>query len=317
MNNNTNIYDLLNRFWMECERESFTASETALFHFLLYRANRMRWKMPVIGNTAVICSMLSISRQTLCKSREGLVQRGVINFKKGVGPRSSAEYTLLWVDSSNLECVGDNCANSCGLTHDLTHGLTQDGTQQLTQESTQVLTRKLTPYKTIIEENNNNINSNIVKSGDSQKILSLSFLREELFNDDVWKEKLLKVLVDENIISDTDSVNGAKELDSLMKQFFDIQEVSGKTYQNKQECQKHLLNWIRFHHSTPSSGESHTGNRDLNSQCRNGININNNNSNNNQSNQNGTANTYKQSTDKRGFGLKSSSKQKNFDASFV
>ena len=40
------IYDYINRFWAEAERNPFNPTEVALYHYLLYEANRLRWNMP-------------------------------------------------------------------------------------------------------------------------------------------------------------------------------------------------------------------------------------------------------------------------------
>ena len=41
-----NIYELLNRFWLENEYDPCSATEIALYFFLLNKANIRRWKMP-------------------------------------------------------------------------------------------------------------------------------------------------------------------------------------------------------------------------------------------------------------------------------
>lgn len=48
------IYDYINRFWAEAERNPFNPTEVALYHYLLYEANRLRWNMPFACHTAIL-----------------------------------------------------------------------------------------------------------------------------------------------------------------------------------------------------------------------------------------------------------------------
>ena len=75
------IYEYINRFWAEAERSPFNPSEVALYHYLLYEANRLRWNMPFACHTAIICVRLSTTKQNICKARQHLVERGLIEFR--------------------------------------------------------------------------------------------------------------------------------------------------------------------------------------------------------------------------------------------
>jgi len=67
-----NIYELLNRFWLENEYDPCSATEIALYFFLLNKANTRRWKMPFRCSTELIRMQLSTTRQNVLKAREGL-----------------------------------------------------------------------------------------------------------------------------------------------------------------------------------------------------------------------------------------------------
>ena len=77
-----NIYELLNRFWLENEYDPCSATEIALYFFLLNKANTRRWKMPFRCSTELIRMQLSTTRQNVLKAREGLHKKGFISFTR-------------------------------------------------------------------------------------------------------------------------------------------------------------------------------------------------------------------------------------------
>lgn len=89
------IFDYLISFWQESDKMPFSTSEAAVYHHLLYEANRNHWVMPIRCSTVIMCHRLSTSRQNIQKARESLKQRGYIDYVKGIGKRKPAEYTLL------------------------------------------------------------------------------------------------------------------------------------------------------------------------------------------------------------------------------
>ena len=88
------IYDYINRFWTEAERSPFNPTEVALYHYLLYEANRLRWNMPFACHTAILCVRLSTTKQNISKARQRLTERGLIEFQAGTGIRTPALYSL-------------------------------------------------------------------------------------------------------------------------------------------------------------------------------------------------------------------------------
>lgn len=91
-----NMYELLNRFWLENEYETFTLTEICLYFYLLNKANQVRWKMPFKYKTETICSQLGISKNNVIRAREGVCKRGMISFVGGKGNNSSALYSITY-----------------------------------------------------------------------------------------------------------------------------------------------------------------------------------------------------------------------------
>lgn len=102
-----NIFNLFVPFWQDSEREPFSTTEAALYHYLLYEANRNHWVMPVRCSTTIICFCLSTTRQNIQKARDALKARGYIDYKAGIGKRKPAEYTLLRLSDQLPDALSD------------------------------------------------------------------------------------------------------------------------------------------------------------------------------------------------------------------
>ena len=90
-----NMFNFVLRFWRAAEEEAFTPSEAALYFYLLHRANTQKWQMPIRCPTTTVCAFLSTSKQNVVKAREGLKQRGFIEYCSGTGTNDSPLYTLI------------------------------------------------------------------------------------------------------------------------------------------------------------------------------------------------------------------------------
>ena len=66
------IYDYMNHFWFENENDPCSLSETSLYFYLLYEANRQHWVMPFKVSTQMLVARLNTSKQNVMKAREGL-----------------------------------------------------------------------------------------------------------------------------------------------------------------------------------------------------------------------------------------------------
>lgn len=122
MANGVNIYELLHAFWEKNEYEPFSTSETAMFFFLLDRANSRHWQMPVRCLTSVVCQSLKISKQTVITSRSKLQSRCLIRFSEGKGNRSAPYYSIITDTSHWTDGLADTFTDN--LTDSLTDGLT-------------------------------------------------------------------------------------------------------------------------------------------------------------------------------------------------
>lgn len=152
-----NIFELFVPFWQESEREPFSITEAALYHYLLYEANRNHWVMPVRCTTTVMCFRLSTTRQNIHKARESLKERGFIDYKAGIGKGKPPEYTLL----------------------------------RMTVQLTDTLSVQL-PHNNIIgEEETINISSARTKESE---LLPLSSLREILQSDVDWQKSVVSLI---------------------------------------------------------------------------------------------------------------------------
>ena len=106
--------DYMNQFWRASSMEYMSASEVALYAFIVNECNLHRWDMPVPCSTVRICEILHMSKQTLCTARKNLARRGLITFTDGRSRHVPSKYSLLeWTDD---------------LTVELTDGLTADFT---------------------------------------------------------------------------------------------------------------------------------------------------------------------------------------------
>ena len=98
--------DYMNQFWRVALDQPITASELALYAFLINMCNTRYWNMPVPCSTLYICEKLRMSKQTVMTARNRLAEKGLIKFSEGKSRYIVSEYSLL-----------DLTAN---LTHDLT-----------------------------------------------------------------------------------------------------------------------------------------------------------------------------------------------------
>lgn len=156
-----NIFDLFIPFWQESEREPFTTTEVALYHYLLNEANRNRWVMPFRCSTTIACYRLSTSRQNIQKARESLRNRGFIDFKIGIGKNKPAEYIILQL------------------------------TGQLPTQLTQQLSEELPHYK--IKDIESDLSLSRAKN---EEQLSISAIRETLLKDTEWQATILSLLAE-------------------------------------------------------------------------------------------------------------------------
>lgn len=104
----------MNQLWRSAMMSPMSASEIALFAYLVNESNKRYWKMPFACSTTRICDDLRLSRQTVITARKHLTERKLISFIEGKSRHVPSNYSI-------LECT-DGQTDS--LTHDLTDDLT-------------------------------------------------------------------------------------------------------------------------------------------------------------------------------------------------
>lgn len=214
------IYDYINRFWAEAERSPFNPTEVALYHYLLYEANRLRWNMPFAYHTAILCVLLSTTKQNISKARQHLKERGLIDCQVVTGIHTPALYSLTIQPFRQLP-------------HQVTRQLTHELTVQL-------------PHSNIKDKDEDIINSQHARE-DGHK--SLDELESLLLADTVWQDKIIEVLAKrEKWIIDRYRLHGN------IHDFFDEQRIDGNAQRDESDCRSHFYHWIIKHLNTTRYG---------------------------------------------------------------
>lgn len=217
-----NLYELMHGFWKENDYEPFPASATALFFFLLDRANSRHWNMPIRCPTTLISRSLMVSEQTVLNSRIALYKRGIITFTKGQGNTVAPSYNIItnpkdWavrlVDELGDEltdCSGDHLGDDLG-----------DGLDIYNKKDKKIKDQISYLYK-----------------ADEKKFLSLDELEKIFLSDQEWQADLISLLSKDTQLS-TDS------LQCQISYFFQIQKCSGTDRREEKECRTHFVNWMK------------------------------------------------------------------------
>ena len=214
------IYDYINRFWAEAERNPFNPTEVALYHYLLYEANRLRWNMPFACHTAILCVRLSTTKQNISKARQHLKERGLIDCQVGTGIHTPALYSLTIQPFRQLP-------------HQVTQQLTHELTVQL-------------PHSNIKDKDEDIINSQHAREDGHKPLDELESL---LLADTAWQDKIIEVLAKrENWIIDRSRLHGH------IRDFFDEQRIGGNAQRDESDCRSHFYHWIIKHLNTTRYG---------------------------------------------------------------
>ena len=267
-----NIVNYMNHFWFQNQYDPCSPSETALYHYLLFEAERQQWTMPFRIPTQMVMTYTGISKQGVKDARESLRKRGFITYSKGEGKGRPALYSLVHNNTNELhtqqyrritasQSVTDSKTQkmtedvtqqlSSGPTQELSQELTHESTQTETQESTltdtQDLTQGLTedlPQELIPELPHEaplyNAPESTKESTQSlpQK-LPLSELRTILLNDTSWHDEMIRQLANDGISIDH------TVLTRWIAGFLDWQEKLGVLERAETDCRSHILNSIR------------------------------------------------------------------------
>lgn len=233
MSTGVNLYELLHGFWKENDYEPFPASATALFFFLLDRANSRHWDMPIRCPTTLISRALMVSEQTVLNSRIALYKRGIITFTKGQGNKVAPFYYIItdpkdWavhlVDGLGDEltdcfggCLGDNLGDSLDI------------------------------YNKKDKKIKNQISS--IYKVEKKNFLSLNELGKLFLSDKKWQADLISLLSKDTQLS-TDT------LQRQISYFFQLQKCSGTDHREEKECRTHFVNWMKKQVKSNNNGIS-------------------------------------------------------------
>jgi hypothetical protein len=267
-----NIVNYMNHFWFQNQYDPCSPSETALYHYLLFEAERQQWTMPFRIPTQMVMTYTGISRQGVKDARESLRKRGFITYSKGEGKGRPALYSLVHNNTNELHTQQYRCITaSQSVTDSKTQKMTEDVTQQLSSGPTQELSQELTHESTQTENQESTLtdtqdltqgltedlpqelipelpheaplyNAPESTQGSAQSLpqkLPLSELRTILLNDTSWHDEMIRQLANDGISIDH------TVLTRRIAGFLDWQEKQGVLERAETDCRSHILNSIR------------------------------------------------------------------------
>ena len=103
--------ELLNSFWDSTRFNPCSSNEALMYFSLLHQCNIRRWINPFEFETREFELTLRFSRATIAAIRNKLKQRGLIDFRKGVGS-GSAVYLICGVEITDKELAKNFCVQS-------------------------------------------------------------------------------------------------------------------------------------------------------------------------------------------------------------
>ena len=215
-----NLYDLSNRFWQENEYCSFSISATALYFFLLHRANMRRWQMPFSCPTEVIRLQLKTTRQNVSKARDELQKRGFISFEPGTDKKNPPSYTI--TDCTSQLSVGLSDELSVQLSHPLSDELSVGLSHQLSHQ--------LSPYNI----KDKDIEKDKYHNKEEDGLTDMDSIETALRSDSEWQKTIMGRL----------EVN-AGDIYEYLNRFFVYQKKKGIGRRNMEEVKNHFYNWTR------------------------------------------------------------------------
>lgn len=235
-----NIVNYMNHFWFKNQYDPCSPSETALYHYLLFEAERQQWVKPFRMPTQMLMSYTGLSKQSVIDAREGLKKRGLITYSKGEGKGRPALYSLVLNDTNEGTQQYRRITSSQNTTYSKIQEVTQDDIRQVPQEPIQELLQDLTHESTQNETQDltQNLTQELTPESLPQK-LPLSELRMRLLNDKSWHDDIIRQLANDGISIDY------TVLTRRIAGFLDWQKKQGVVERGEADCRSHILNSIR------------------------------------------------------------------------
>lgn len=109
-----NYIELINHFWQTRRSKRITSTQADLYFFLLQESNSRDWENPFVCSNGTICASIGISDNTLLDARNGLQQRGLIEFKPGIKNVKSPVYYLKFCGNTGGKRLGNTGGNNRG-----------------------------------------------------------------------------------------------------------------------------------------------------------------------------------------------------------
>lgn len=109
-----NYIELINHFWQTRRSKRITSTQADLYFFLLQESNSRDWENPFECSNGTICASIGISDNTLLDARNGLQQRGLIEFKPGIKNVKSPVYYLKFCGNTGGKRLGNTGGNNRG-----------------------------------------------------------------------------------------------------------------------------------------------------------------------------------------------------------
>lgn len=233
------IYDYLNYFWSRNQDVPCSQCEVALYHYLLFEANRQHWIMPIKVVTKKILCNLKMGKSSVMRAREGLMDKGFIRFSIGKGKDSPTQYVLLSSLQKDNQGVLEN--GMLNRTHDMTQIGPPNDSKCGTGSGTHL------NNITIRSEEDNNIP--FISSSSNKDILPVSELHLKLIGDETWLDALMAKLKGVGIDICLDSLRHAVD------DFFEMLQSKGITEKNEDDCKNYIFNWIKYHNKKNNYGQ--------------------------------------------------------------
>ena len=215
-----NYIELVNKFWTSHDEHQYTATEIALYFYLLRVFNTCMWKDTIKRNNRRVEVDLGISFYMLKNARNRLMQSGVISFKSQNG-NANVSYSL----EPTLQMVNE-------VTNEVTNEVEP---RSLTRSLPTKDKPKPKPKHISKEPKSFFLNGNEVAISENYHNAL-----EEMQKDDIWIEPLCKNL---RVIDKTLTPDKLKE---KIIEFFVLRTNEGNSdTPTTQSMKQHFANWMR------------------------------------------------------------------------
>ena len=118
-----NYIVLINRFWQLRRKMRIGNTEADLYYFLLQESNLRNWENPFSCPNMLICVSIGITEKTLIRARNGLAEKGLIEYRPGRRKAASPVYTLLEPSETEMTCKTERKRE--GMKGELERGITE------------------------------------------------------------------------------------------------------------------------------------------------------------------------------------------------